>query len=167
MDLGEVASACERCGYCPAQEIIDAGFTTDAARMVLRNFLFHGRKHGEEQTHSGSGGDGPAAPRLKEPSSLAMEAYRLRFLRGFKQTDIAGMLSKEHKRKISQGQVSKWVAEVRVYVEAGNVLPDPPKDEAKANLRYADPATLDYQNKPDGKVRARKSRLQYDAGGYE
>jgi len=64
MDLGEVASACERCGYCPSQEIIDAGFTTDAARMVLRNFLFHGRQLGEEQTHSGSGGDGPAAPDL-------------------------------------------------------------------------------------------------------
>jgi hypothetical protein len=49
MDLGEVASACERCGYCPSQEIIDAGFTLDAARMVLRNFLFHGRQHEQEQ----------------------------------------------------------------------------------------------------------------------
>jgi DNA-binding CsgD family transcriptional regulator len=58
MDLGEVASACERYGYCPSQEIIDAGFTIDAARMVLRNFLLHGRKHAR--------GTDPNSPRQKK-----------------------------------------------------------------------------------------------------
>ena len=61
MDLGAVAASCEQCGYCPSQEIIEAGFTMDAALMVLRNFLFHRRQHEREQTHSGSGGVGPDA----------------------------------------------------------------------------------------------------------
>ena len=64
MDIGEVASACERYGYCPSQEIIDAGFTIDAARMVLRNFLLHGRQHEQE----------PGAPGLKEPSKPGLDA---------------------------------------------------------------------------------------------
>jgi predicted DNA-binding protein (UPF0251 family) len=44
-NLEEVAAACEQVGYCPASEITDAGFTIDAALMVLRNFLVRKREN--------------------------------------------------------------------------------------------------------------------------
>jgi len=103
----------------------------------------------------------------REPSPLAMQAYRLHVLSEITQTEIAAMLSRESKRPISQGQVSKWVTEVREYVEAGNVLPDLGASGPKGNLRYADPAKLDYQENPDGRFQPRKSPLQYDGDDDE
>ncbi|MCY2926825.1 MAG: hypothetical protein NT031_15585 [Planctomycetota bacterium] len=102
------------------------------------------------------------APRLKEPNALAREAYRLHFVSGFTQTAIATMMSEEHGRKIVQGQVSKWVNEVREYVEAGNILPDPEVGAERGKVQSKAPRTLDYQEKPDGRFRPLKSPQQRD-----
>ena len=105
---------------------------------------------------------GVGGKKLKEPSEIAIQCYRLHLL-GHRQTDIADMLTKERKRKVHQGSVSKNIDKVWEYVEAGNVLPDLKDDSEKASVHPVDPRKLDYQEKPDGRFRPRKSPLQYDA----
>lgn len=104
--------------------------------------------------------DIPAASKgqaaTKEPSRKAIQCYRLH-IAGHSQTSIAEMM------KLHQGSVSKWLKQVRAYVEAGNILPALPPTGSKSRSYTADPRKLDYQEKPDGKVRPRKSRQQYDA----
>ena len=101
---------------------------------------------------------------LKEPSKRAVQCYRLCFVQELSQTEVAMMLSKEWKRKVHQGQVSRWCDEVNQFVKAGGVLP--PLNDSSPPVRLkkhsVDPGKLDYLRNPDGRVRPHKSPLQRD-----
>jgi hypothetical protein len=78
--------------------------------------------------------------RLKEPSRLAFDAYALHVEAGWRQTAVANQLSEVLGRRITQGQVSRWVQEVRKWRGEGNVSPRPtnrpiPMDPRKIDLR--------------------------------
>jgi hypothetical protein len=54
---------------------------------------------------------------INRPSEQAMQAWRLRDLQGKTQAEIAEAMG------TYQGQVSRWLKQVKAYLEAGNVLP--------------------------------------------
>lgn len=62
--------------------------------------------------------------KLKEPKKLKEMriAYQLHRLRGFKQEDVAGMMSKELGKTVTQYQVSRWVSSFADWIEL-NALP--------------------------------------------
>lgn len=100
-----------------------------------------------------------AQPRsaTKEPSKEALAAYRISIQTGKKQQEIADILSREFHRQISQGQVSKWIREVKKYLEAGNVLPDMP---VAARPVPVDPGVIEMG--PRGDRRAKHQRGKYE-----
>ena len=73
----------------------------------------------------------------KEPSEDAFAAYRLLLVTGNTQTELAKNLTTELKRPVNQGAVSRWIRQVRDWLEAGNVLPDLTANAAKK------PTTMD------------------------
>jgi predicted DNA-binding protein (UPF0251 family) len=73
---------------------------------------------------------------IRRPSEKAMAAWRLRDLQGLKQQFIAQSMG------TNQGQVSRWMKEVREYLAAGHVLPELPTANRKP--KALDPSTLDY-----------------------
>lgn len=127
------------------------------------------RAAGETGEGGGHGGGEPkVVPKaaMKEPCKEALAAYRLWFLQGSKQGAIAEVLSREFHRPISQGQVSKWLKEVKKYLEAGNILP-PPK-ELHENPASFDPDVLEMGQRQDGRTkRQRPRRDDDDPGGAE
>jgi len=82
--------------------------------------------------------------RLKEPSPMAFECYRVHVLAGQSQKATAEMLSCEHGRTVHQGQVSKWIAQVTRWLEAGNILPDLPTCSPAKTTIVVDPDVLPY-----------------------
>jgi hypothetical protein len=60
----------------------------------------------------------------KEPSEEAIICYRLFLARDGKQSTLAEWMSHELNKTIKQYQVSRWLKQVRVWLKAGNVLPD-------------------------------------------
>jgi hypothetical protein len=60
----------------------------------------------------------------KGPPLDAITCYRVWFTTGKTQKEIAARLSPQLARPVTQGQVSRWLKEVRDWLEAGNVLPD-------------------------------------------
>lgn len=68
--------------------------------------------------------DGPGdAVKLKQPPEDALACYRSWVATGLRQLELADVLTNELKRPVSQGQVSRWIRQVRKWLEAGNVLP--------------------------------------------
>jgi hypothetical protein len=64
-------------------------------------------------------------PTLKPPSDEAVKAYRLKWILGVPTQDqIAETLTQELRRRISQGQVSRWLKQAEAFVSAGGVLPE-------------------------------------------
>ena len=72
------------------------------------------------------GSDGKNSRSLVEPCPDAFTCYRASITSGMKQIELAELLTKELKRKVSQGQVSRWNKRGKEWVEAGNVLPPLP-----------------------------------------
>ena len=108
--------------------------------------------------------DAPVSPaKRKSPTKRAIQCYRLCLVCEISQTEAARMLSKEWGRPVSQGQVSRWCKQVTQFVEEGGILPHPkPALPSKSpQIRSVDSATLDYQNKPDGRFRPPQSSLQH------
>lgn len=89
----------------------------------------------------------PTGKPLKQPIEIEVQAYRLAMFKGEKQKMIATMLSKKHRRPVSQPDVSRWVKKVKKWIEAGNVLPDPP-GKHKGKTYTADPKKME-QHTPD------------------
>lgn len=118
--------------------------------------LLRGRESGEaEQT--------PADDKRKlkkQPSKDAFACYRLSIAVGQKQTDLADMLTRELARLIGQPQVSRWLKEVREWLEAGNVLPDLTADSGtKPKVASMDSANVD--------ARARRKPKRYRAADLD
>ncbi len=130
-DLQEVAEACERAGYCPAGEISEAGFTADAARMVLRNFLIHKR---EAEVRATTGAHNPAS---QTPAAAAQKhegAARSR-------------LWEETKAKLAAAGEA-----IRELASATNAMPDAslldPKREEKRATSGISPAKKRPRHRP-------------------
>jgi hypothetical protein len=100
----------------------------------------------------------PKGSRGKGPSKEALACWRLYVLRGQKQAETAEMLSREFHRPIGQPQVSRWIAQVRRWLAAGNVLPDLPTEKgSRPTVSFHDPAGLDSALDPM-RVRRRKAK---------
>ena len=120
--------------------------------------------------HSGEGGeDSPPAsedaetPSRKMPSKEAVAAYRLSFLKGQKQENIAAELTKQFSRPVSQGQVSRWIKQVRAFLKAGNVLPDLEGLTRKPDA--VDPGAINMGRRQDR--RTKRQRLRRDEGAED
>ena len=99
--------------------------------------------------------DTPATDaKLQQPSKEAIATYRFYTLAGKTQQEAADILTKEFKKPISQGQVSKWVKQTGEWVERGNVLPNP--DTPPVKTYSVDPSKLDL----GARVDPRKPRPQ-------
>jgi hypothetical protein len=105
-----------------------------------------------------SSGSGPT---MKQPSKDAIAAYRLWFLTGKTQTELAEQLTEELKRPITQGTVSRWLKQVKAWLKAGNVLPDlTPTRHPKP--QPMDPERIDLGERQDGRARRQRGRRNSD-----
>lgn len=99
----------------------------------------------------------------KAPSDLAFQCWRLYRLSEINQTEIAKMLSAERGKALHQGTVAKHVKMVDAYLGAGNPMPPIEEATGKPIVKTVNPRKLDYQEKPDGRTRPRRSPLQEGA----
>lgn len=153
---------------CLVTLILDDGFVSllpDVGEARVMEMFQAVKEHLKQQTvAAGAEAEGGASP----PPKIAVDCYRLFLISGQKQVDIAEMLGREHKKHISQGAVSRWIARVEDWVSQGHILPDLRADaEAGSSRQIAvDPSKLPYlAKKSDGRFRPRKSRLQMDLDG--
>ena len=109
-------------------------------------------------------GANPAKPTPvpKRPSDDAFKAWRLRDLTGLKrQQDIADRMSKELRRKVHQGEVSRWLKEVDEYRKAGGIFPDLPGLSGKP--QSVDPAVLELGERVDHRTPRQRTRRRNDS----
>ncbi len=87
----------------------------------------------------------------RKPSKTARTAYRVFMSAGQeKPTTTAEILSKEWNKTIGQGQVSRWVNQVREWLKAGKILPDIDADNLpRPRVVPANPAKLDQGKRTD------------------
>lgn len=107
----------------------------------------------------------PAGPKrkLREPPQDAFKCYRLFLVTGKKQTQLAETLSRELHRPIDQSAVSRWLKQVKEWLEAGNVLPDLTAERGrKPKTIRMDPAKID---RGDGRKGATRRQRSADAEG--
>lgn len=82
--------------------------------------------------------------KLKQPPDDAIKCYRLFFATGWKQAQLAEVLSREFHRPIDQPTVSRWIKQVKAWLKTGNVLPDLTADGgAKPKVVPMEPAKID------------------------
>jgi hypothetical protein len=72
------------------------------------------------------------------------------------------MLTEELKRPISQGTVSRWLNEVRDWLEAGNVLPDLPQSRGPKPVPI-DPTQIDVGKRRDGRAKHQRKQKMSDS----
>ena len=94
-----------------------------------------------------------AAP-IKCPSDKAIRAYRLSVVKGGKQGQIATEL------RTNQGQVSRWIKDVKVWIKAGNVLPDL---EVLKKPQSIDPTVIDMGARSDGRTPRQREKRSDDS----
>jgi hypothetical protein len=99
--------------------------------------------------------------RLKEPSKDAFTAYRVWLVTGEKQEELAQRLMEPLKRKVGQGTISRWLKQVKEWIEAGNVLPDlsEPLDSKPTPM---DPERIELGERQDGRARHQRGRRNSD-----
>ena len=105
----------------------------------------------------------PPLSKAKDPPKGAFTAYRLGTILGKKQAEIAALLSKEMGRTnnpINQGQVSRWIKQVREWSEAGNILPDLPIP--KLGALPVSPDVIEMGKRPDGLTKRQRPRKSDD-----
>jgi len=108
------------------------------------------------------GSDGKNSRSLVEPCPDAFTCYRVSIASGMKQVELAELLTKELKRKVSHGQVSRWNKRVKEWVEAGNVLPPLPQ-ASRGTATAIDPQTLDLGARRDGHTPRQRAKQSVDS----
>ena len=83
---------------------------------------------------------------VQEPSKEARQAYQAYFGTNKTQTEVAEMMTKTHRRSINQGQVSRWVREVKEWRKSQNL----PIDKKAAPSQSIDPESLVIGTRTDG-----------------
>lgn len=102
----------------------------------------------------------PTSQTLTPPSKEAIQAYRLRWLGARTQQAIAECLTHELGRRISQGQVSRWLKPAQRFVEAGGILPALPGMTTKPTP--IDPERLDLGRRQRRNVERQRDRRDND-----
>ena len=98
---------------------------------------------------------------IKRPPEKAMMAWRLRDLQGINnQTELAKKLT-EMGYPATQGQVSRWLEEVKRYLAEGGVLPR--IEPLKSKPSSMDPALLNLGSRRDGRTQRQRSRRADDS----
>lgn len=96
----------------------------------------------------------PRKRRIRQPSDLAITAYRAWLATQKPQKEIASLLSQKTGEPITQVKVSRFIKRVKTFLEAGSVLPDIPEkarrekaiDPSKIELgRRVNPLTLNQR----------------------
>jgi len=104
----------------------------------------------------------PPAAVPKRPSEDAFKAWRLRDLTGLKtQKKIADAMSEQLGRKVHQGEVSRWLAEVDAYRNAGGIFPDLPG--LRSELQSIDPNLIGMGARQDHLTPRQRKRRDPDA----
>lgn len=96
--------------------------------------------------------------KLRPPSDKARMAYRLYYLKGQKQDEIAKELSRHFGRNISQGSVSRYISGTSEWISAGNVLPELPSMTKKPTPM--DPRELEQGRRLDGRVPRQRDKTR-------
>jgi hypothetical protein len=108
--------------------------------------------------------DVPASrQRPKEPSKAAIAVYRYRLVTGKSQTELAQDpdLMKQLRRAVDQGTISRWLNQVKRWIEAGNVLPDlTVTPDTKPTPM--DPEQIDLGERQDGRSKRQRGRRNSD-----
>jgi hypothetical protein len=98
---------------------------------------------------------------LKRPPDKAFQAWQIRELVGIsKQGDIAEMMTTQGV-SATQGQVSKWLAAVEEWRQAGGLMPDVGTLENEP--QSVDPDILDMGARRDGRTPRQRDRRDRDA----
>ena len=127
----------------------------EKARPYVKSDLEKAEREAEgEQAATGKTG------RIREPSKIVIAAYRYHILRGEKQAKIAEKLTAEFGSPVSQGQVSRWIREVRQYIEAGNVLPDLDGEKLNQKPTATDPAIIEMGEREDHLTKRQRPRCE-------
>jgi hypothetical protein len=110
-----------------------------------------------------SGSDGRRS-KQKQPPDYMIQAYRMRWITGWKQAQIAEAMTTELGRTIKQPKVSEWLKRVRDWLEAGNVLPDIADhgDSQPISESATDPELLDMGQRQDGRTPRQRERWEDD-----
>jgi len=99
---------------------------------------------------------------MKQPSKDAIAAYRLQLLKGKTQKALAEQLTEELRRPVNQGTVSRWLKQVKAWLEAGNVLPDLTTTTRTRKPRPLDPEKIDLGERQDGRANHQRERRSSD-----
>lgn len=96
---------------------------------------------------------------VKEPPKEAAQAYKLYYSMSTSQAEVAKIMTKELKRSISQGQVSRWVKQQKEWRKSVGL----PVEEANpSQIKPIDPSKLDLDKRTDGH-RTGDSRFHQDS----
>jgi hypothetical protein len=99
----------------------------------------------------------------RQPSKDAFTAYRAWLATGKNQTELAELLTKEWKRPVYQGNVSRWLDHVKHWLEAGNVLPELSSPLDRKPLAM-DPERIDLGERRDRHAARQRDRCdRYDS----
>jgi len=93
---------------------------------------------------------------MRRPSEMALAAYRLSLVTGANQEEIANVLQKQFREPVTQPKVSRMVRRVQRYLNAGNILPPPPKTPQHA--KSFDPSTLELGERTDRLTKRQRTR---------
>lgn len=121
---------------------------------------------GKRKAESVDGGRGAVAEPdesqpIKPPSEKALQAWRLKTMVGLKtQQDIADAMIQQGV-PATQGDVSRWLKEVKACQDTGYILPDPPHLDSKP--QSIDPAVIEMGARQDGRTPRQRARRDPDA----
>jgi hypothetical protein len=98
--------------------------------------------------------------KILEPSKDAFTVYRYHVLTGKKQMVLATdpNLMELLSKKVVQGTISRWLTQVKQWLEAGNVLPNLPEHHPATKPSPMDPQRIDLGERQDGRTKRQKQR---------
>jgi hypothetical protein len=111
----------------------------------------------------------PPRPAMKEPSKAAMIVYRYRFGSDLllserkTQTEVANdpVLMKQLGKKVDQATISRYLKQVRKWIEAGNLMPETSQAQ-NSQPKSMDPERLDLGKRQDGRTERQRGRRDND-----
>jgi hypothetical protein len=95
---------------------------------------------------------------VKPPSEEGVAAWYLKTLgRVPTQKEIAEALTRIFRRPIGQGQVSRWLKQVKAFLGGGSVFPEATNRRA-LEVTFMDPQLLDRGQRQDGRTKRQRGR---------
>lgn len=142
------------CGFRPIPLL--RAMRRQVSRAALQALSVRGKL---EETKSQIAPSRPAAAkpsRMKQPCDDAITAYRLQIGTGLKQGKLAQKLIELWRRPVDQGTVSRWLSQVRKFIEAGNVLPGVEDKLRRQKPTVMDPRRIDLGKRQDQRIGRRR-----------